>query len=65
MNENFKIENDLLNIVNLIKTEYRDVPFDKGLPLLRIKMNKLADKYNTTGAEMWKLLFDLHSDKFN
>ena len=62
MNENFRIENDLKKVYELVKTKYRNVPFDKALPPLREKMWKLADKYNTTGAEIWKLFFEMYSD---
>ena len=57
----FKIENDLKKVYELVKTKYKNVPFDKALPPIREEMWKLADKYNTTGAEMWKLFFDMTS----
>ena len=60
-NTDYKITNDLRKVKQNIATKYRNVSFDKGLPLLRKEMNALADKYNTTNVEMWKLLMDMWS----
>ena len=37
------------------------MPFDKGLPILREMVWKLADKYGTDGPEVLKQYFDWKS----
>ncbi len=61
----FRIENDLNKLVCLLETNYKDIPFDKGLPLFRMEINKLAEKYNTTNVDIAKLFFDRLSSKVN
>ena len=60
--DDYKIENDLKRINNLIKSEYKNVPFDKAITPIRAEMNLLADKYNTTNVEIWKMFFDMISN---
>lgn len=60
-NTDYKITNDLRKVKQNIATKYKNLPFDKGLPLIRKEMNALADKYNTSNVEMWKLLMDVWS----
>ena len=38
-----------------------NMPFDKGLPILREIVWKLADKYGTDGPEVLKQYFDWKS----
>lgn len=59
----FRIENDLSNLEHLLKTDYADIPFDKGLFLFRKEIDKLAEKYNTTSVDIGKLFFDRLSSK--
>ena len=38
-----------------------DMPFDKGLPLLKNLLCEIADRYNTTGQEVLRMYFDMKS----
>ena len=38
-----------------------DMPFDKGLPLLKNLLWEIADRYNTTGQEVLRMYFDMKS----
>ena len=48
-------------VERFISTELKDVPFDKGLPLLRMYVWKLADEVGMTGADVLKIYFDLNT----
>lgn len=38
-----------------------DMPFDKALPLMRVEMNRLAIKYNTTSDKVFMKYMDWKS----
>lgn len=61
-NNDYKITNDLKIIKNEVEIKYRNVSFDKALPILREQFNELADKYNTTNVDLWNLFLQMGID---
>ena len=45
-----EIENEILKELKAFMPKIKNVPFDRGLPLLRKEAWRLADKYDTDGA---------------
>lgn len=40
-----------------------NIPFDKGLPILQKRLWEIADKHNTTGADVFQIYMDWKSGK--
>lgn len=57
-NKNYLIENAIEELAQEVENELKDVPFDKGLPMLRKKFDELADRFNTTSVEIGKLYME-------
>jgi hypothetical protein len=62
LSRNFTAENDLRKLHALIKTQYKGMPFNKVVPHLKGYMHELAEKHNTSCAEMWKIFFDMYNE---
>ncbi len=62
-NKNFVIFNELKDMDNEISVSLKNVPFDKGLPIIRKYVWAIADRHNTTGAEIFKMYMEYLSDK--
>lgn len=59
--KNYLIENAIEDLALEIEAELKDVPFDKGLPLLRAKIDNLAERFNTTSVEIGKMYMEYMS----
>ena len=59
--KNYLIENAIEELAQEVEKELKDVPFDKGLPLLRKKLDNLADRFNTTSVEIGKMYMEYMS----
>ena len=57
----YLIENAIEQMAKEIEQELKDVPLDKGLPVLRTKVDKLAQRFNTTSVEIGKMYMDYMS----
>ena len=55
------MEKDFERLLNEIKEN--NMPFDEGLPILQGKLWELADKYNTTGPDIFIKFMDWASNK--
>ena len=47
-----EIETEILNELEIFLPQIAKMPFDKGLPLLQKEAWRLADKYDTDGANV-------------
>lgn len=54
----YLIENAIEQMAKEVELELKDVPLDKGLPILRAKVDKLAQRFNTTSVEIGKMYMD-------
>lgn len=59
--KNYLIENAIEELAQEIEKELKDVPFDKGLPLLQTKIEKVAECFNTTSVEIGKMYMEYMS----
>lgn len=55
----------LMDEIKILDEKFKqlNMPFDKGLPILRELLWEVADRYNTTGPEVLKLYFDWKSEE--
>lgn len=51
-----EIENEILKELKTFMPKIKNVPFDRGLPLLRKEAWRLADKYDTDGANVINIM---------
>lgn len=51
-----EIENEILKELKAFMPKIKNVPFDKGLLLLRKEAWRLADKYDTDGANVINIM---------
>jgi len=52
-----EIETAILHELDEFMPKINNVPFDKGLPLLQKEAWRLADKYDTDGANVMNIMF--------
>lgn len=52
----YDIETAILKELDAFMPKVKNVPFDKGLPLLQKEAWRLADKYDTDGANVINIM---------
>lgn len=52
----FEIENAIIEELKIFMLSIKNVPFDKGLPLMQKEAWRLADKYDTDGANVINIM---------
>lgn len=52
----YEIETEILKELNTFLPKIKEVPFDKALPLLQREAWRLADKYDTDGANVINIM---------
>ncbi len=52
----YEIETEILKELELFLPKIKNLPFDKGLPLLQNEAWRLADKYDTDGANVINIM---------
>ena len=52
----FEIENAIIEELKIFMLSIKNVPFDKGLPLMQKETWRLADKYDTDGANVINIM---------
>ena len=52
----FEIENAIIEELKIFMLSKKNVPFDKGLPLMQKEAWRLADKYDTDGANVINIM---------
>lgn len=63
--KDYIIENAIEELAQEVEKELKDVPFDKGLPLLRAKVDRVAERFNTTSVEIGKMYMEYMSKHNN
>ena len=61
--KNMVILNEIKTLEAEISTQLKNLPFDKGLPILQSKLWVIADRHNTTGAEVLRMYFEYINSK--
>lgn len=51
-----EIENEILKELRAFMPKIKNLPFDKGFPLLQKEAWRLADKYDTDGANVINIM---------
>lgn len=54
----YDAENAIFSELKAFMPTMKEIPFDKGLPLLRHELWRLADKYDTDGANVVNILMN-------
>ena len=57
-----EIEKAILEALELFLPKIKKMPFDKGLPLLQREAWRLADKYDTDGANVINILMKRYKE---
>ena len=52
----YEIETAIIEELNDFMPKLKGIPFDKGLPLMRKEAWRLADKYDTDGANVINIM---------
>lgn len=52
----YEIETEILKELEVFLPKIKKLPFDKGLPLLQKEAWRLADKYDTDGANVINIM---------
>ncbi len=61
----YEIENEILKELSIFLPNISDLPFDKALPLLQKEAWRLADKYDTDGANVINIMFSRFKEMQN
>lgn len=51
-----QIEKEIIKELDFFLPQINGIPFDKGLPVLQKELWRLADKYDTDGANVFNIL---------
>lgn len=51
-----EIEEEILKEIKIFLPQVKDLAFDKALPIIRKEAWRLADKYDTTGDNIFNLM---------
>ena len=52
----YEIETEILKEIDLFLPKLKELPFDKGLPMLQKEAWRLADKYDSDGANIINIM---------
>ena len=52
----YEIETEILKEIDLFLPKLKKLPFDKGLPILQKEAWRLADKYDSDGANIINIM---------
>lgn len=52
----YEIESAIIEELKIFMPSIKNVPFDKGLPLMQKEAWRLADKYDTDGANVINIM---------
>ena len=61
----YEIETEILKELKTFLPKIKEVPFDKALPLLQREAWRLADKYDTDGANVFNIFFKRYGELKN
>ena len=61
----YEIETAIINELKSFMPTIKNIPFDKGLPLMQKEAWRLADKYDTDGANVFNIFFKRYGELKN
>ena len=56
----YEIETAIINELKSFMPTIKNIPFDKGLPLMQKEAWRLADKYDTDGANVINIMLNMN-----